>query len=259
MLKYQSPFSKPHDRDDPSFSMFDKGRPSDDVEIRTASDVQGKALLELKKQENSLGYRMREKYLPELPGYKPDKLVNRYQMEKYLEKLLETKMHAQLISHKVPGAVCSAILGAFTKEAGEKGLWSTIALAWNGPIRAVRRSLDVLAEAKKGEVELHQKFNEKKVEYLSIQQDIMMAEKRDWQQFRRAEQERGYMAPNRMEWFQLGNALHSIHQDVEFKTGDIDKFIREINARVEGASTRRQADIVAPFLSGALGAATNRR
>ncbi len=238
MLKYQSPFARPIEDEKTSFSMFGKERKADDLEIRTPSDVAGKQLLEGKKAENSLGYKLREKYLPELPGYKPDKLVNRYQLETYLEKLLETRVQAQLVSHRIPGALVSAVVGTIFQE--------------RAPWRVVRRCLDVFAEAKRGETELKQQFNYMKIGYLELQHRIMMAERRDWQNYRQAEQERGYVAPNRMEWWGLLDSLTSIHQDVRLEVGKMDKFIREVNARVDGASARRQVDIFAPLVSGVL-------
>jgi hypothetical protein len=248
-VKYNSPFARFQQEELIPFSTFDKKRKGDDLSIKTTTDAVGKELLERNRRENPRGARLREKYLPELPGYQPDKLVNRYQLERYVEKMLALRPEAQLVTYKVPGAIVSAVLGAFSKEATDA---SWVTALGKGPFRAVRRSLDVFAQAEEGRVKMIQEFQKRKIEYMQLQHTVMLAERRDWQHWRSFEQERAYVTPNRLEWFFLGNALTGIHQDVEFKVGEMDGFIKQINARIDGAALRRQADIAAPFVSGVI-------
>jgi hypothetical protein len=235
MSKYVAPYSSFHVPREPG-----------DLDIRVPSDVIGKRFLEKREEEGGRALELRKKFLPELPGYQPDKLTNRYELERFLDKMVEVRVEAQLLSHRVPGAIVSAVLGSYSKEASDAN-WVTALL--KAPVRAVKRSMDVIAQSEEGRVKLIQEYNIRKIGFLQLQLKIMMAERRDWLNWRDAEAERAYVAPNRIEWFFSGSALTGIHQEVGFEINDMDKLMRTINSRIEGASKRRFYDVAAPVVN----------
>lgn len=219
--------------------IYNEDRPYGDTSIRSQGDVFGKMLYDDLETapEKKRGRRLREKYLPDIPGFKAEKLTNRYAQDVYLDKLTELAVDANLIQDRYPLAIVCGAFGAVVDWGKELVSGNTY-----NPIKLVgslgTKILDNMAAAKKESLHLSQLYNRKSLEYLHLVNTIMQDERRDWQLYRISEMDRAYFSHNRLEWFFVGSALTGLHQAVGFSVMEMDKAMLESNKKLEGSQMR---------------------
>lgn len=208
-----------------------------DNTVRLPSDVFGKELYDQRDKEQSRAKRLREKFLPTIPGFVAEKLTNRYAQDKYLDKLTELAVDAVLIKEKVPFAMAAACVGAVVDWVKDFR---------TNPVSLFTKIGDNIAAVKKESLQLTQLYNKKSLEYLNLVNVMMQDERRDWQLYRMSEMDRAYFSQNRQEWFFVGAALSGLHHSVNYSVNEMDRATLESYKRIEGSTMR---EILNPGLS----------
>lgn len=180
--------------------------------------------------------RLREKYLPEIPGYVPKNPIYKAEFDRYLDYLVDLRSRAGQVCLDAPLvaqlSLVRSILKTFTST-------STITSPIQTALGIVRSYSDGLAECDKARINMMVEFNKKCVEYIAMGNAAYQSEKRNSTLWQVSEMDRAYVSFNRYEHFFLGGGFAGIHHAVSNSVAAMEKVYRGEQERLGGASFRR--------------------
>ncbi len=215
-----------------------------EYEIRSESDVIGKALLEERDRQGReagkriTGYSLRKKLLPGIPGHVPERLNNLYAVETYLDGLCKLAHDVRRVNHDNIAPVFVSTVNQFIDSVSKTRKGEDLLAMVKFPLKAFWAGVDVMAAGKQQQMLLQQEFTQKSIEYGSYNLAVMMSERRDWFSYRLSEMYRAYASHNRQEWFSMGAALVGIHQNVNYAVMEMERATIKAEKTIEGSTKR---------------------
>lgn len=185
--------------------------------------------------------RLRDKYLPEIPGYVPASPINLAECNRYLNYLVELRSKAGAANLDAPYVGLLAVAREITTLNLFRG-----ADIWNVPksvLDIARNVTDAYSETEYARIKMMVEFNNSVSEYIKLANRMYLAEKKDTIAFLFSEMERAYVSYNRYENFFLGKGFAGVHHAVSETVARMERTWRDAEGNMKGAISRRERGV----------------
>lgn len=182
---------------------------------------------------------LRDKYLPEIPGFVPASPINLAECNRYLNYLVELRSKAGVANLDAPYVGLLSV----AREITTLNLFRGALDIWNlkkSVLDLARNVTDAYSETEYARIKMMVEFNNSVSDYIKLANRMYLAEKKDTLAFLFSEMERAYVSFNRYENFFLGKGFAGVHHAVSETVARMERTWRDAEGNMEGAISRRE-------------------